>query len=157
MPTWDYSVKEVSRELTAKASGRDLRISFKHAVEICREIRGMRLKDAMRFLEDVIKKKRPVPFRRYHGKVAHKRGLSGWPAGRYPVKAAREILKVLKNALANARFKGLDEDRLYIIHAQAQQGPRIRKYIPRAFGRSTPYFDQLTHVEIIVEERGGKS
>ena len=138
---------------TALASGRNLRISYKHAVEICDAIRGMRLDQAMEFLEDVIAKRRAVPFRRFHGKVAHRRGLEGWPAGRYPVKAAKAILKVLENAQANAEYKGLDTSRLQIVHIAAQKGIKIRKFIPRAFGRATPFFSQLTHIEVAVEER----
>ena len=126
MPTWGYSVTNLDPDRTAIASGRNLPISFKHAVEICREIRGKPLEDAVRFLEDVIKMKRMVPFRRFHGKVAHHKGLQGWPAGRYPVKAAKAILEVLKNARANAEYKGLDVSRLWVAHAAAQQGFRIK-------------------------------
>ncbi|RLF25085.1 MAG: 50S ribosomal protein L22 [Thermoprotei archaeon] len=153
MPTWRYSITELDPDRTAKASGRDLRISFKHAVEICREIRGKKLEDAIRFLEEVIAKKRPVPFRIYHGKVAHHRGTQGWPAARYPVKAAKEILKILNNARANAEYKGLDTSRLWIIHAVAHKGSKLKRYVPRAFGRATPFFEQLTHIEIVLEER----
>jgi len=152
MPRWHFSV-QLDPSRTAIAAGRDLRISFKHAVEICSCIRGLRLNEAKRFLEEVIAMKRPVPFRRYHGKVAHRRGLRGWPAGRYPVKAAKAILDVLKNAEANAEYKGLDLERLWVIHASAHKGTKIRKYIPRAFGRATPYFQELVHVEIALEER----
>ncbi|RLF20764.1 MAG: 50S ribosomal protein L22 [Thermoprotei archaeon] len=153
MPTWGYSVKELDPERTAKASGRNLRIHFKHAVEICREIRGKHIGEAERILKEVIALRRPVPFRRFHGKVAHKRQLSGWPAGRYPVKAAKAILEVLENARANAEYKGLDTSRLWVVHACAQKAMKIKKYIPRAFGRATPFFKQLTHVEIVLEER----
>ena len=73
--------------------------------------------------------------------------------GGYPVKASKYILKVLENAEANAESKGLDITRLRIIHAAAQKGLVIKKYIPRAFGRSSPYFRRLTHVEIVVEEQ----
>lgn len=152
MPRWHFSVR-LDPSRTAIAAGRDLRISFKHAVEICNCIRGLHLDEARRFLEDVIAMRRPVPFRRFHGKVAHRRELQGWPAGRYPVKAAKAILEVLRNAEANAEYKGLDTSRLWVVHASAHKGTKIRKYIPRAFGRATPYFQDLVHVEIALEER----
>ncbi len=152
MPTWRYSA-QLDPLTTAIASGRDLRISYKDAVEVLRAIRGKRVEDAKRILEDVIKLKRPVPYRTYHGKVGHRRG-QGFGPGRYPVKAAKAILKVLENAIANAEYKGLDTERLWIVHAVAHKGPKIKKYIPRAFGRATPYFEQLVHIEIGVEERG---
>ena len=153
MPSWGYSIKNLNPEKTAIASGRDLRISPKAAREICATIKNMKLEDAKRFLEDVIAQKRPVPFRRHKKEVPHRRGLQGWYAGRYPRKASKEILKVLNALEANAEQKGLDVERLWIIHAAAQRGTKIRKYIPRAFGRSAPYFQQLTHVELAVEER----
>jgi len=152
MPNWGYSVGWVDPEKTAKASGRELRISPKDAREVCACIRGMMLEEAKKFLEDVIAKKKPVPFRRYKKKVAHRKGLHKFYAGRYPVKAAKKILDVLKNAEANAEYKGLDTEHLKIIHAAAYPGAKIRKYIPRAFGRSTPYFQTLCHVEIVLEE-----
>ena len=62
MPKFGYSVTEIDTERTVKASGRELRISSKHAREVCRTIKGMRLNEAKRFLEDVKAKKKPVPF-----------------------------------------------------------------------------------------------
>lgn len=152
MPSWKYSVEGLDKAKTAMASGRDLRISPKATREICSSIRKMRLEDAKKFLEEVIQKKRAVPYKRYKKQVPHRRGLQGWPAGRYPQKASRELLKVLKALEANAVEKGLDVERLRIVHAASQRAMKIRKYIPRAFGRSSPYFQQLTHVEFAAAE-----
>ncbi|HDI31796.1 MAG TPA: 50S ribosomal protein L22 [Thermofilum sp.] len=149
MPSWRFSVA-LDPVRTAIASGRDLRISYKSAVEIVNTIRGKSIEEAKRILEDVIEMRRPIPFRRFHGKVGHKRGMG---AGRYPVKAAKAILKVLESAEANAEFKGLDTSKLWIVHAAAHKGMKVKKYKPRAFGRSTPFFKQLVHIEIGVEER----
>ncbi|RLE82671.1 MAG: 50S ribosomal protein L22 [Thermoprotei archaeon] len=150
---WNFSAQDLDPMRTAIASGRDLRISWKHAVEICRCIKGLKVEDAEKLLENVINMRRPIPFRRFHKKVAHRRQLTKWPSGRWPVKAAKEILKVLKNAEANAEYKGLDTTRLWVVHAAAHKGLKIRKYIPRAFGRATPYFQQLVHVEIALMEK----
>ncbi|MEM1657655.1 MAG: 50S ribosomal protein L22 [Candidatus Jordarchaeales archaeon] len=152
MPRFGYSIYGLDPALTAKASGRDLRISPKAAREICNTIKGMMLYEAKKLLEDVIHLRRPIPFRRHKGKQAHKRGLQGWHSGRYPVKAAREIMKILDNVETNAEQKGLDVDNLRIIHAAAHKGPVMKRYIPRAFGRATPKFRRLTHVEIVVKE-----
>lgn len=46
---------------TAKALGRSLKISPKHAVEICNRIRGMKVENAKNYLEDVIEMKKAVP------------------------------------------------------------------------------------------------
>lgn len=152
MPKWGYSSLRVDEEGSAKASGRDLRISPKAAREICRAIRDMRLEEARQFLQDVMAKKRPVPYRRYNKEVSHKRGIQGWYAGKYPVKAAGELLKILGSLEANAEVKGLDMERLKITHAAAQRGRFMKRYIPRAFGKSSPRFDMLCHVEFAVEE-----
>ena len=152
MPTWKYSVQGLDPDKTALASGRDLRIKPKVAREICHHLNGMKLEEAKGFLEEVITLKKPVPYYRYRRKVPHRKELQGHDAGRYPEKAAQEILKILESVEANAEFKGLYTDRLKIIHIVAHRARVIRNYIPRAFGRSSPYFHRLTHVEVAVEE-----
>ena len=149
----NYSYVPQDESQAAKAMGYEMPISFKHAVEICRELRGRKIGDAIRYLEEVIAMKRAVPFKRYYKKVAHKSGLEKWYAGRYPQKAARHILKVLKNLEANAEYKGLEKDRLVIVHAQAKKGRTLKRYIPRAFGRATPRFKVFTTVEFVAEVR----
>ena len=148
---FSYSFQNFDPERMARASGRDLRISPKHSVELLREIRGMMLNDALRYLDDVIAKKRPVPMRRFNDSQGHKPGR-GFGPGRYPVKVAKAVKKILLNAKNNAEQKGFDVDRLKIIHAAAHRGPVLRGYIPRAFGRATPFNEQTTHIEIVVEE-----
>jgi large subunit ribosomal protein L22 len=152
MPKWGYSITDVDPEKTAKASGRELRISHKHAREVCKTIKGMKLDQAKEYLRQVILKKKPVPFRRFNKKVPHRHGLENAFAGRYPVNAAQQILKVLEGAEANAELKGLDIERLKIIHASAYPGMKIKRYIQRAFGRSSPRFNTFSHVELILEE-----
>ncbi|HID17055.1 TPA: 50S ribosomal protein L22, partial [Candidatus Bathyarchaeota archaeon] len=62
MPEWGYSIQDLDPDRTVKCSGRELRISPKAATEVCRAIKGMKLDEAKRFLEEIIKMKRPVPF-----------------------------------------------------------------------------------------------
>ncbi|AXI25205.1 50S ribosomal protein L22 [Methanofervidicoccus sp. A16] len=137
---------------TTRAMGRALRISRKHAVEICREIKGMKLDEAMRYLRRVIELKQVVPFKRHGKEVGHKKGKYGWGAGRYPQKAAREILKVLENAKSNAEYKGLNVDKLRIKHISSNKGFTIKRYMPRAYGRATPKFQETVHIQVILEE-----
>ncbi|MBC8497754.1 50S ribosomal protein L22 [Candidatus Bathyarchaeota archaeon] len=152
MPSWKYSIQGLDPDRTAIASGRDLRVSHKAAREICHYVKGMRLEKAKDVLQEVAELKRPVPYRRHKKKVAHRKGVEGFDAGRFPKKAAEAILKILDQVGANAEFKGLYSDRLKIIHIASHKGRVIRNYIPRAFGRSSPYFNYLTHVEVAVEE-----
>lgn len=135
----------------ARAFGKEMRASPKDATEVCRAIKGMPLQRAKTYLEEVKKKKKAVPFRTHRKKVAHKKGLD--LAGAFPVKAAGEILKVLKNAEENAKYKGLDSEKLRIVHASAYKGITIQGIVPRAFGRASPYNKPLSNVEIILKER----
>lgn len=148
MPRFGYSAR--IEEPCARALGKEIRVSPKHAMEVCRAIRGMKLGTAKRYLEEVTAEKRPVPFKRHRKKVAHTRG--GIESGRFPVKAARAILEVLKNAEANATYKGLDVEKLRVVHASAQKGITIPGFLPRAFARATPFNKPLTNVEIILKE-----
>ncbi|MEM1951109.1 MAG: 50S ribosomal protein L22 [Candidatus Nitrosocaldus sp.] len=157
MPEFDYTFKkQYDKSKHVRASIREVDISHKHAIEICNAIKGMRLEKAKEYLEKVVAKEIPVPFRHYHTKVGHRSELKGknaFPAGRYPVKAAREILRLLENLEANSEYKGMDLDRVTIIHACAYPGVKIRKFIPRAFGRSSARFNTLTHVELVAAEK----
>ncbi|TFF98104.1 MAG: 50S ribosomal protein L22 [Promethearchaeota archaeon] len=149
-----YAISGLDPDRTAKAVGKDVKASPKHIREICNVIRGMNLQKAKRYLENVVDKKSAVPFKRHKGKQAHRKGLDrfNWYAGRYPIKAAREVLLVIENAENNAEYKGLDIDRIRIIHAMTHRAPVVKKFIPRAFRRSTPYYKRLAHIEIVLQE-----
>ena len=155
MPKWGYSVinELLDPEKTAKASGRELKVSHKAAREVCKAIKGMMLNDAKQYLRDVAAKKKAVPYTRYNKKLPHRHGLTKTFAGRYPIKASQQILNVIVSAQSNAENKGLDVDRLRIIHAAAYQGMKLKRYSRRAQGRSSPKFDTTTHVEIVLEEK----
>ncbi|WP_456474539.1 50S ribosomal protein L22 [Candidatus Pyrohabitans sp.] len=148
-----YSFRAEDEEKVAKAIGRTMRISPKWSIELARELRGMKLGVAERYLEDIIAMRRPLPLRRFKKGVAHRRGLVKADAGRYPQKAARHILKLLESARTNAEYKGLDPEKLVIKHIAAQRGPVIRGWRPRAYGRASPNNTPTTHVEVILEER----
>lgn len=149
MPEWGYSVKALDPDKTVKCAGRELKMSPKAAVEICHTIRGMKIGEAKTLLEQVIKKRRPIAFRRYKKKVAHKSLPEKTFAGRYPVKTADRILRLLRELEANAEYKGLDIENLKIVHAASHRGKKTRAYTPRAFGRASPSFETLSHVEIV--------
>lgn len=149
MPKWKYSVTGLDPDKTVKCAGRELHISPKAAVEICSSIRGMTVADAKEMLEQVSAKRRAIPYKRHKKEVPHKSMNERWYAGRYPVKAASTILRLLEGLEANAEYKGLNLTKLRIIHASSQRGMKIRDYVPRAHGRSSPNFDTLTHLELV--------
>jgi large subunit ribosomal protein L22 len=149
MPVWGYSVKEYDPDRAVRCSGRELKMSPKAATEICRKLRGMRLDSAKELLEAVAKKKRAIAFRRYKKEVPHRSLDEGWYAGRYPVHAAKQFLFLLEELEANAEYKGLDVDRLRIVHAATQRGMKTQRIVSRAMGRATPYHNTLVHIELM--------
>jgi large subunit ribosomal protein L22 len=155
MPKWGYSIIEemLNPEKTAKASGRELKVSHKASREICKAIKGLMLNDAKQYLRDVAAKKKAIPYTRYNKKLPHRHGLVKTFCGRYPVKPSEQILDVLQSAQSNAENKGLDVDRLRIIHAAAYQGIKLKRYTPRAHGSASPKYDTTTHVEIVLDEK----
>ena len=133
--------------------GRELRISPKDAVEICREIRGKDLEEAFDYLEDVIDGISAVPYKSHSKKLSHKKSLTGWHSGKYPVKASEAILELLENAQNNAKYKGLDETSLFIRHASARKGFEIRGSKHRARGRVNAFNTPTTNIEIWLGEK----
>lgn len=130
----------------AKAMGVALPISTKKAVELCAFVKGRELATAVRLLEDVVAEKVAVPFRKYaKGGTGHKPGGVG--PGRYPKKACAAVVKLLKQAQANARVKGLDATKLVVSSILANKGA-----LSWHFGRQRRRRMKRTHVEVVVTE-----
>ena len=74
---------------------------------------------------------------------------------KYTPKAASEILlKILKSAESNAvNNKSLDRDSLYISEAFANQGPTLKRIMPRAQGRAYRIRKRTSHITMAVKER----
>lgn len=138
-----YKYTAEMNENCAKAVGVALPISIKHSMMICNSIRGKTLQKAKQVLESTITMKEPIKFTRFTNGLGHKPGMA---AGRYPVKACTEILKILKSAEANAQYKGLSGANLFVKHVSAQQGPGIMRYGRKATAA------KRTHIEVVVEE-----
>lgn len=141
---------ESDPDVSAKASGRDIDVHFKHAVNVCKAIRGQEVPKARAFLEAVIAEEEPVPFFRHQQHAGHRKGGRG--PGKYPVKCAERVRQVLENAENNAEYKGLDPDEMRIVHCAAQKAAVLEGMTPRAQGRSSPSNTTMTHIEIIIEE-----
>jgi large subunit ribosomal protein L22 len=152
MARTDYSQK-VKGDTIARAKANELNMSPKHSIEIATFIRHQRVNDAIAYLNEVIKLKKAIPFRRFNRNVAHKRGLPGnWDAGRYPVKASKAYIRVLESVKKNAEYLGLDAENLEIIHASANRGRAQKAFFPRAMGRATPKVRESVNVEVVVRE-----
>lgn len=127
----------------ARAVGVSLPISHKVSVEICSHIKHRSLEKAKTILDNVLKKKQAIPYKRFNQDTPHRPGIA---AGRYPQNAAKEILKLIKAVEANANSKGITND-LYITHMNAHKAPPSPRS-GRVAGEA-----KRAHVEIIIEER----
>ncbi len=141
---------ETDPETTSKAYGRDMHISPKKSVELCNMLRGKNVGAALNMLDEVIEKKRAVPYKRHKKSASHHKGAG--PSG-YPVKAAKKIKYLIEEAQSNAEDKGLDADEMHILSLCAHQGQVIKGYRSRAFGRSSPFNRKTTNIEIILEKK----
>eukprot|EP01063_Lacrimia_lanifica_P001384 TRINITY_DN106_c0_g1_i1.p2 TRINITY_DN106_c0_g1~~TRINITY_DN106_c0_g1_i1.p2 ORF type:complete len:190 (+),score=92.99 TRINITY_DN106_c0_g1_i1:61-630(+) len=140
----------------AKAKGSDLRVHFKNTWQVARAVRGMPLKAAQTYLEQVMDHKRCIPYIRF----SHAAGRTpqakefGLTQGRWPRKSVELIQGLLKNVESNAENKGLtDVNELKISHAVVQRAQKIRRRTYRAHGRVGAYMASPCHVEVIVEKR----
>ena len=69
--------------------------------------------------------------------------------------AAVPVAKLIKSAVANATdlSKGeVDVDRLFVKSITVDQGPTLRRYMPRAMGRATRINKKSSHVHVTVAE-----
>lgn len=107
-----------------KARVRFIRTSPRKAQQVLDLIRGKRVEDAFSILS-----------------LTHKA-------------AARRVEKLLKSALSNAenvhRVRGVDSLTIYL--AKADQGPTLKRFMPRARGRATPIRKRTSHITLILQE-----
>ena len=69
-------------------------------------------------------------------------------------KSSQPIYDLLKSAIANAtNNNGLDLANLYVFEIRVGDGLRLKRWLPRAFGRATPLLHRGSNVTIILEEK----
>src|ERR671910_469406 len=68
-----------------------------------------------------------------------------------PNAAARDVAKVLKSATANAENNfNLSADELTVVSATADEGPTLKRWRPRAQGRTFGILKRTSHITIAV-------
>ncbi|NLO89569.1 MAG: 50S ribosomal protein L22 [Clostridia bacterium] len=71
-----------------------------------------------------------------------------------PKRASLVVEKVLRSAIANAEHNyDMDRDNLYISKIFVDQGPVLKRYKPRAFGRADLIRRRTSHITVVVKER----
>ncbi len=129
----------------AKAYGRDLGISTKASINVCKALRGLSVEKAVAYLDNVIALKVPIAYTRFTDGVGHRKG--NFAAGRFPVKAAKAIKEIILSASANAAHQGLGDD-LKIVHLCAHKAST-----PFHQGRQRRRAMKRTHIEVVVQEQ----
>lgn len=110
--------------MEARAIAKYVRISPLKVNFICNEIRGKQVDEALAIL-----------------KFTPKRG-------------ATVLEKVLNSAIANAENNfNLDRDNLFVSEAYANEGPRMKRFRPKAKGMAYPIIKRSSHIGVLVKER----
>ncbi|MAG20284.1 50S ribosomal protein L22 [archaeon] len=130
-------------ENTAKVLARNLPISRKQAVEVCSFIKNKTTLKAKTQLQNVLKKKIAVPFKKFNQDLPHKPGIG---PGRYPIKTSQAFINLLNSLESNAEFKNLSTN-LLITYASACKGSTQFHS-----GRQRRRQMKRTHVEIRAKE-----
>src|SRR5690554_1898813 len=110
--------------MEARAIAKYTRISPLKVNYICNEIRGKQVDEALSILRFT------------------------------PKKGAKELEKVLNSAVANAENNfNMDRDNLYVKEAYANDGPRLKRWRPKAKGMAYPILKRTSHIGVVVKER----
>ena len=68
-------------------------------------------------------------------------------------KAAQPLLKLLKSTIANAKHNfQLEEQNLFISKITVDEGPKLKRWMPRARGQASEIQKKTSHVTIVLEE-----
>lgn len=109
--------------MEAKAVVRQVRMSPRKMRVIANLVRGKRIEDAMSMLKVM------------------------------PKKGAVVIRKLLISAVANAEQQGdIDVDKLTITKCDVDNGPIIKRWMPRSMGRANRIQSRTSHVTVLLKE-----
>jgi large subunit ribosomal protein L22 len=72
-----------------------------------------------------------------------------------PLGATRDVEKLLNSAVANAEQQpGVIGENLVVAKAWVDEGPTLKRFRPRAYGRATKVRKRTTHVTLVVKTMG---
>jgi len=72
-----------------------------------------------------------------------------------PLQASDTVAKVLNSAVANAeQTPGIIPENLVVKEAWVNEGPTLKRYRPRAYGRATAIRKRTSHITMVVESFG---
>jgi len=133
---------ERPKKTEAVVNGIDIPVSTKQSAAICKFIKGKKIPEAIENLEMVARLKMAVPMT---GEIPHRKGKM--MAGRFPGKAAKEFIVLLKSLGANANYNGIENPRITTAIANIGARPFGRYGVRR----------KRTHITLIAKAiSGGK-
>jgi len=71
-------------------------------------------------------------------------------------RAAKPILKLINSAIANARNNLEVDGNFFIKEIRVDQGPMLKRWMPRAFGRATMIQRKTSHITLVLEVKEPK-
>jgi large subunit ribosomal protein L22 len=131
----------------ARARLEGVNASYKDLAQVCGSIRKKKADWAVDFLEQAAEMQKAIPYKGHNKRLGHRRELGG-RKGRYPEKAVKIVLKVLKSAIANGKTLGLGEEYTVIAASANKKAmyPRVA-----AKGRWARSFLETSRVEIVLQ------
>ncbi|MCR4328306.1 MAG: 50S ribosomal protein L22 [Patescibacteria group bacterium] len=67
-------------------------------------------------------------------------------------RAAVPLLKLLRSAVANAKQKKMDNTRLIVKEIRVDQGPMLKRHLPRARGMASPIQKKMSNIMMVLVE-----
>lgn len=130
-------VKKVKKD-TALVHGKNLPISTKVGSALGRFIKNKKIEAAIKDLEEVVAIKKAVPMR---GEIPHRKG--NIMSGRFPQKAAKEVILLLKSLKGNTIANDMDDPIIREVISNQASRPR---------GKGGSVQKKRTHMTIIAKE-----
>ncbi len=70
---------------------------------------------------------------------------------------AKPVLKLMRSAAANAKSRfEISADKLFVTRIEVGQGPRLKRWTPRAQGRATPILRPTCHIKVQLSDKAPK-
>lgn len=70
-----------------------------------------------------------------------------------PKRASEPLIKLLRSAVASAKhINQLNAGSLFIKEIRVDQGPMVKRFLPRAMGRATPLQKKSSHITLVLAE-----
>jgi len=69
-----------------------------------------------------------------------------------PKSASEPLIKVLNSAAANAEVNnGMSRDELFVAEIFADNGPTLKRFMPRARGRASSIMKRSSHITVVLD------